>query len=96
MVVLPVVVGIEVIGSHTTFVRLVPHLKVERAPQVVYPGRYWDIDGFMVGKKENRCLKVSVRREVTLLVTLAGYCVHSTVVPAIVPILFFAPTEKIV
>ncbi len=30
------------------------------------------------------------------VVTLAGYCVHSTVVPAIVPIFFFAPTEKIV
>ncbi len=30
------------------------------------------------------------------MVTLAGYCVHSTVVPAIVPILFFAPTEEIV
>ena len=65
MVVLPVVVGIEVIGSHTTFVRLVPHLKVERAPQVGVPGKYWDIDGFMVGEKENRCLKVSVRRQVT-------------------------------
>ena len=53
MVVLPVVVGIEVIGSHTTFVRLVPHLQVERAPQVVIPGKYRDIDGFMVGEKEN-------------------------------------------
>ena len=29
------------------------------------------------------------------LVTLAGYCVHSTLVPAIVPILFFPPTEQI-
>ncbi len=28
------------------------------------------------------------------LVTLAGYCVHSTVVPAIVPIFFFSPTEE--
>ena len=27
--------------------------------------------------------------------TLAGYCVHSTLVPAIVPILFFPPTEQI-
>ena len=53
MVVLPVVVGIEVNGSHTTFVRLVPHLQVERAPQVVIPGKYRDIDEFMVGDKEN-------------------------------------------
>jgi hypothetical protein len=53
VVVLPVGVVIEVIGSHTTFVRLVPHLKVERAPQVVIPGKYRDIDGFMVGDKEN-------------------------------------------
>ncbi len=30
-----------------------------------------------------------------LVVTLAGYCVHSTLVPAIVPILFFPPTEEI-
>ncbi len=30
-----------------------------------------------------------------LLVTLAGYCVHSTVVPAIVPIFFSPPTEQI-
>ncbi len=29
------------------------------------------------------------------MVTLAGYCVHSTVVPAIVPKLFFAPSEEI-
>ena len=29
------------------------------------------------------------------VVTLAGYCVHSTLVPAIVPILFFPPTEQI-
>ncbi len=29
------------------------------------------------------------------VVTLAGYCVHSTVVPAIVPIFVFAPTEEI-
>ncbi len=65
MVVRPVGVVIEVIGSHTTFVRLVPHLIVERAPQIVIPGLYGDIDGFMVGYKENCCLKVSVRREVT-------------------------------
>ena len=32
----------------------------------------------------------------SLMVTLAGYYVHSTVVPVIVPILFFAPTEEIV
>ena len=31
----------------------------------------------------------------TYMVTLAGYCVHSTLVPAIVPILFFPPTEQI-
>ena len=30
-----------------------------------------------------------------LVVTLAGYCVHSTLVPAIVPILEFAPSDKI-
>ncbi len=30
-----------------------------------------------------------------LVATLAGYCVHSTLVPAIVPIFFFAPTEEI-
>ena len=30
-----------------------------------------------------------------LLVTLAGYCVHSTVVPVIVPKIFFAPSEEI-
>ena len=29
------------------------------------------------------------------LVTLAGYCVHSTVVPAIVPKFVFAPSEEI-
>jgi hypothetical protein len=29
------------------------------------------------------------------LVTLAGYCVHSTVVPAIVPKIFLAPSEEI-
>jgi hypothetical protein len=29
------------------------------------------------------------------MVTLAGYCVHSTVVPAIVPKTFFAPSEEI-
>ncbi len=29
------------------------------------------------------------------MVTLAGYCVHSTLVPAIVPFFFFAPSEKI-
>jgi hypothetical protein len=29
------------------------------------------------------------------LVTLAGYCVHSTVVPAIVPKIYFAPSEEI-
>jgi hypothetical protein len=32
---------------------------------------------------------------VCVLVTLAGYCVHSTVVPAIVPKTFFAPSEEI-
>ena len=53
VVVLPVVGGIEGNGSHTTFVRLVPHLQVERAPQVVIPGKYRDIDEFMVGDKEN-------------------------------------------
>jgi hypothetical protein len=30
-----------------------------------------------------------------LVVTLAGYCVHSTVVPAIVPKNIFAPSEEI-
>jgi hypothetical protein len=30
-----------------------------------------------------------------ILVTLAGYCVHSTVVPAIVPKVVFAPSEEI-
>ncbi len=30
-----------------------------------------------------------------MLVTLAGYCVHSTVVPAIVPKTNFAPSEEI-
>ena len=30
-----------------------------------------------------------------MLVTLAGYCVHSTVVPAIVPEFVFAPSEEI-
>jgi hypothetical protein len=29
------------------------------------------------------------------MVTLAGYCVHSTVVPAIVPKTNFAPSEEI-
>ncbi len=29
------------------------------------------------------------------MVTLAGYCVHSTVVPAIVPKIIFAPSEEI-
>ncbi len=32
---------------------------------------------------------------VRLLVTLAGYYVHSTLVPAVVPKTFFAPSEKI-
>ncbi len=40
---------------------------------------------FFVEHKANRIL----------LVTLAGYCVHSTLVPAIVPKLFFAPSEEI-
>ncbi len=31
----------------------------------------------------------------TMMVTLAGYCVHSTLVPAIVPKFFLAPTEEI-
>jgi hypothetical protein len=30
-----------------------------------------------------------------MMVTLAGYCIHSTVVPAIVPKYFLAPTEEI-
>ncbi len=53
MVVLPVGVVIEVILSHTAFVRLLPHFKGERAPQVAIPGKYRVIDGFMVGEKEN-------------------------------------------
>ena len=32
--------------------------------------------------------------EANMLVTLAGYCVHSTVVPAIVPIFFFRQLRK--
>ena len=40
--------------------------------------------------------RTNVAHKCTFVVTLAGYCVHSTVVPAIVPIFFFAPTEEIV
>ena len=36
-----------------------------------------------------------VRVRVRVRVTLAGYCSHSTLVPAIVPKTFFAPSEKI-
>ncbi len=40
-------------------------------------------------------VRVRVRVRVRIMVTLAGYCVHSTVVPAIVPKIIFAPGEEI-
>jgi hypothetical protein len=46
--------------------------------------------------KLNKQLKRSKRQQSsTTMVTLAGYCVHSTVVPAIVPKKCFAPSEEI-
>ena len=48
-------------------------------------------------RKHTKCVKAKLDSCGSVsMVTLAGYCVHSTVVPAIVPIFFFAPTEKIV
>ncbi len=39
--------------------------------------------------------KVKLKTNVNFMVTLAGYCIHSTVVPAIVPKYFLPPSEEI-
>ncbi len=47
----------------------------------------------IVDLQVRRFLNAERLKAEALVATLAGYCVHSTLVPAIVPILFFPPSE---